>query len=83
MQVECRNAALLQMMETAVEDGKAAGTPVLLKHHPRAWIEAVQNVESFSVEERQDPAAHMKRTAELDVELRPVLSVPRLRKCHG
>ncbi|EFX01077.1 hypothetical protein CMQ_6019 [Grosmannia clavigera kw1407] len=81
--LECRNAALLQMMQTAVEDGKAVGMPVLLNHRARAWVEAIQNIESFSVEERQDSEARIKRAAELDIKLRPFLSVPRLRKCYG
>ncbi|OAA63356.1 hypothetical protein SPI_03519 [Niveomyces insectorum RCEF 264] len=82
-QKECRNAALLQMMATAVEDGKASGTPVLLNIRTADWTDAMENVESFSVEARQNAEGNLKQAAEMNIELRPVLSVPRLRRCFG
>ncbi|KIH87517.1 hypothetical protein SPBR_05108 [Sporothrix brasiliensis 5110] len=80
---ECRNAALLQMMEAAIDKGSVVGQPVMVYANPQEWVDAVDNVRSFSTEMHQNPDMLIKHAAEIDMELRPITSVPRLRKCYG
>ncbi len=52
-QRECQNAALLQMMETAVEQANAASRPIQVIADPISWDDAVDNQAAFSDEARQ------------------------------
>ncbi|RYP14967.1 hypothetical protein DL765_006035 [Monosporascus sp. GIB2] len=45
---ECQNAALLQMMQTAVEQAAAASRPILVNAKPTIWDDAVANLAAFS-----------------------------------
>ena len=49
---ECQNAALFQMMQTAVEQATAASRPLLVNTKPTTWDDAVANLAAFSDEAR-------------------------------
>lgn len=52
-QRECQNAALLQMMETAVEQANAASRPIQVIADPIYLEDALDNQAAFSEEARQ------------------------------
>ncbi|KAH6613557.1 hypothetical protein B0J18DRAFT_447188 [Chaetomium sp. MPI-SDFR-AT-0129] len=77
VQRECQNAALLQMMETAVEQAVAAQRPVLVIPDPASHDDAKINQAAFCDEGRQHqpqlPTQHV----------RAITKIPRMRKCYG
>ncbi|KAI1819219.1 hypothetical protein F4861DRAFT_158490 [Xylaria intraflava] len=78
-QRESRNAALLQMMEAAVEDAASGSMrPILLNPHPTTRDEATSNTLAFSDEGRQSPVSGQSSD-----EVMSISSIPRMRKCYG
>ncbi|OAA61300.1 hypothetical protein SPI_05324 [Niveomyces insectorum RCEF 264] len=82
-QTECRNAALIQMIEESVRRGTFEGKPPLIMKEPLSWVDAIDNTCAFSDECRKDVQASEKWAEEQKKELVPVLSVPRVRQCYG
>ncbi|OAA63272.1 hypothetical protein SPI_03435 [Niveomyces insectorum RCEF 264] len=80
---ECRNAALLQMMEAAVEEANASGQKIMVCSHPVYWQHAIDNIQSFSTDMRENPEIVTEYAAKYNLQLRSISSVPRLRKCYG
>jgi hypothetical protein len=81
-QRECQIAALLQMMETAVEKAAAASRPILLYADPRTWEDALDNQAAFCdearLEQQQLPAGQ-----EPEPGYRHITTMPRMKKCYG
>jgi hypothetical protein len=76
-QRECQNAALLQMMEAAVEEAASGVTPpVLVNPRPQDRADALRNTLAFSNEKRQAPET-------TDINTLEISSMPRMKKCHG
>ncbi|KAF5619782.1 hypothetical protein F52700_11610 [Fusarium sp. NRRL 52700] len=73
-QRECQNAALLQMLETAVQQ---ATTPIMVNASPRTKDEALANLYGFSNEGRQ------MNTSAQGAHLEEIVTIPRIRKCYG
>ncbi len=91
VQRECQNAALLQMMETAVEQAVAAQRPVLVIPDPASHDDAKVNQAAFCDEGRQhQPRLPAQQQPEPSAEtpaavlgVRAITTVPRMRKCYG
>ncbi|KAL2022665.1 hypothetical protein VTK56DRAFT_4746 [Thermocarpiscus australiensis] len=75
-QRECQNAALLQMVETAVEQAAAASRPVLVKANPETREDAQANLRAFSHD------ARLKQPPQ-EGPLQEITTIPRMRKCYG
>ncbi|KAF5621355.1 uncharacterized protein FTJAE_11326 [Fusarium tjaetaba] len=73
-QRECQNAALLQMLETAIQQ---ATTPIMVNASPRTKDEALANLDGFSNEGRQ------MNTLALGAHVEEIVTIPRIRKCYG
>ena len=90
-QRECQNAALLQMMETAVERAAAASRPIQVIANPFYWDDALDNQAAFSDEARLKPPSPSQQESDpalgpdsnAGAPLRPVTAIPRMRKCYG
>ncbi|UKZ78873.1 hypothetical protein TrVFT333_006619 [Trichoderma virens FT-333] len=76
VQRECHNAALLQMIRTAVEK---ATEPIYLKREPRTWRDAARNLHAFSTEGSREPRfRHAPDSITVSSS-----SLPRFRECFG
>ncbi|KAG5758495.1 hypothetical protein H9Q72_013371 [Fusarium xylarioides] len=73
-QRECQNAALLQMLETAIQQ---ATTPIIVNASPRTKDEALANLYAFSSEGRQ------KNKSAQGAQVEEIVTIPRIRKCYG
>lgn len=83
-QRECQNAALIHMMETAVDEAAAASRPILLNANPATWDDALANQAAFSDESRRNqPLLPAQRTPGLGARLQQLTTVPRMKKCYG
>ncbi|OIW30774.1 hypothetical protein CONLIGDRAFT_594704 [Coniochaeta ligniaria NRRL 30616] len=72
-QRECLNIALLQMMQTAVQD---CPETIYLKPDPESWKEAIANLHAFSDEGRRKPRfCHLPNAVQY--------APPRIRGCFG
>src|SRR5213078_775070 len=75
-QRECQNAALLQMMETAVE--QASAKPVLVYRNPKKTLaDAVDNLLGFAEEVR------LTVPPPEGVEMVEISAIPRFPRCYG
>ncbi|SPQ26260.1 bce21ee6-5e8b-4ec3-aefc-9edd551823b1 [Thermothielavioides terrestris] len=83
-QRECQNAALLQMMQTAVEQANAAGRPILVNAKPTTRDDAVANLAAFSDEARlkQQPSP-ADGSSVTPPGLCQISTMPRMKKCYG
>ncbi|KAF5530443.1 hypothetical protein FPHYL_14078 [Fusarium phyllophilum] len=75
-QRECQNAALLQMLETAIQQ---AATPIIVNASPRTKDEALANLYAFSSEGRQKNKSAPAQGAHVE----EIVTIPRIRKCYG
>ncbi|KAK5987624.1 hypothetical protein PT974_11756 [Cladobotryum mycophilum] len=73
-QMECHNAALIQMMQTAV---KKSDEPIYLRPEPTTYKHAVANLHAFSDEGRQKQYFRKLPNAV------QYTTLPRLRQCFG
>ncbi|KAF5974095.1 hypothetical protein FBULB1_7927 [Fusarium bulbicola] len=73
-QRECQNAALLQMLETAI---RRAPAPIVVNASPRTKDDALANLRSFSDEGRQ------MNTSVQGAHVEEITKIPRIRKCYG
>ncbi|KAM0269244.1 hypothetical protein ACHAQH_009808, partial [Verticillium albo-atrum] len=74
VQRECHNAALLQMMQAAVNNSPE---PIYLKAEPKTFEDAIKNLHAFSDEDRH------KSRYKGQPDAIPYTSTPRLRQCFG
>lgn len=65
------------MMEAAVEQAVTASKPILVNANPATQEEAIANLHAFSDESR------LVGQSEQNSRMRPVSSIPRMRKCYG
>ncbi|OIW29682.1 hypothetical protein CONLIGDRAFT_654182 [Coniochaeta ligniaria NRRL 30616] len=73
---ECQNAALLQMMEAAVE--QAAGeSPITVDLDAKTKADVLANVLAFSNEGRREQQRQCAQRP------KPISSIPRMKKCYG
>ncbi|POR32212.1 Uncharacterized protein TPAR_07593 [Tolypocladium paradoxum] len=77
VQRESQNAALLQMIEAAVQRAADRSTPIVVSANPETKDEALANLLAFS-----DEGSQMSAPAEGD-EAEAISSTPRMTKCHG
>lgn len=77
-QRECQNAALLQMMETAVEQAAATSRPVLVNARPETWEDAIANQAAFSDEARLN-----QLSSPADRDPGPGPAFRQITKCHA
>ncbi|KAH6627771.1 hypothetical protein F5144DRAFT_494056 [Chaetomium tenue] len=80
-QRECQVAALLQMMETAVEQAVAASRPILINANPTTWDDALDNQAAFSDEARMTQQSATQQEPEPGY--RHITSTPRMKRCYG
>ena len=80
------------MMETAVERAAAASRPIQVIDNPFYWDDALDNQAAFSDEARLGPpspsqqdsdSAALGPDSDAGASLRPVTTMPRMRKCYG
>jgi hypothetical protein len=69
------------MMETAVEQAAASSRPIMVIANPSTWEDALCNQIAFSDEARLAQPSPDQLAPDSD--LRPITSMPRLRKCYG
>ncbi|KAK5661241.1 hypothetical protein OQA88_11134 [Cercophora sp. LCS_1] len=82
-QRECQNAALLQMMQTAVEQAAAASRPIFVNAKPTTWDDAIANLAVFSDEARLEQPSAADRGSEPPPGLRKISTMPRMKSCYG
>ncbi|KAI0410447.1 hypothetical protein F5X98DRAFT_359569 [Xylaria grammica] len=81
---ECQNAALLQMMQAAVEASMSeSAPPICVNPCPKTRGEARENTLAFSEEGRRGELAGQAAAADGGTTTMQITSVPRLRKCYG
>ncbi|OAA66692.1 hypothetical protein SPI_01268 [Niveomyces insectorum RCEF 264] len=85
VQRECQNNAILQMIQTAVEDAKKTSHPILVRARPVAYAGAMANLLAFSDEARQSAEKpHSADDAPADPDaMVPIEDVPRFVTCYG
>ncbi|KAJ2898885.1 hypothetical protein MKZ38_003605 [Zalerion maritima] len=81
-QRECQNAALLQMIETAVNEAAATSSPILVNADPETQDDAFANLRAFSLEGRRRREQDQQLVQE-ESSMRMISSIPRVRKCYG
>ncbi|KAK3296130.1 uncharacterized protein B0H64DRAFT_374261 [Chaetomium fimeti] len=80
-QRECQVAALLQMMEAAVEQAAAASRPVVVNANPTTRDDALDNQAAFSDEARLEQQSSAQQ--EPGSGYRQITTMPRVKKCYG
>ncbi|KAK3304882.1 uncharacterized protein B0T15DRAFT_537918 [Chaetomium strumarium] len=82
-QRECQNAALPQMMQTAVDQTAAASRPILVNAKPITWDDAVANLAAFSDEARLKQLSPADHGSVPPPGLRQLSTMPRMKRCYG
>jgi hypothetical protein len=82
-QRECQNAALLQMMQTAVEQAAAVSRPVLVNAKPATWDDAVANLAAFSDEARLKQPPPADQSSVPCPGLCEIATMPHIKTCYG
>ncbi|KAL2170666.1 hypothetical protein VTG60DRAFT_4508 [Thermothelomyces hinnuleus] len=81
---ECQNAALLQMMQTAVEQAATASRPILVNAKPTTWDDAIANLAAFSDEARlKQPSPADRGSGPPQEGFCQISTMPRMKKCYG
>ncbi|RMZ85289.1 hypothetical protein DV738_g357, partial [Chaetothyriales sp. CBS 135597] len=82
-QRECQNAALLQMIQEAVQPEHSDLGPILIRHQPQTRSDAEANLFAFSDERRLKRLEQQRSNGHISSSLHEVTTIPRMRKCYG
>lgn len=82
-QRECQDAALLRVMQTAVEQTAAASHPILVNAKLTTWDDAVANLAAFSDEARLKQSLPADHGSVPPPRLRQISTIPRIKRCYG
>ncbi|KAK5989706.1 hypothetical protein PT974_07962 [Cladobotryum mycophilum] len=79
LQRECQNAALIQMIETAIAQATPE-SPILVNANPESQYDARMNQRAISEDGR---ARQQHKFTKASIETKELSQVPRMKKCYG